>query len=367
MNGCYRLLFAVVAGFLRLRHSPHPILPPQGGKGPLVLKPHSRIPNLESISTHFTNLAFLALSLFVVAAGVHAQAYPNKPIRIIVPFAAGGGNDTLARMIAEKLNQSWGQPVIVENRVGADSRIGTELIAKASPDGYTFGVVSTTHAIVPGMMKNLPYDAAKDFTSITLAAVSPNVLVVNPSVPAKTMAEFVKLAKARPGKLNYATAGRGSSNTLTGVMLGLDLTNVPYKGASEAVTAVLGGHVEMSITSLATSLRYLQAGTLRALAVTSARRSALAPDVPTMEESGFTGFATPTWYGVIGPAGMPKSLVTRINAEIVKILNMPDINDRMLKLGLEPSPMSVAEFDAYIRSELVKWGKAVKAAGIQPK
>lgn len=366
MNGGYRLFFAVVAGFLRLRHFPRAILRPQEGKGPHALKLRGRIPPLQGAGPRFMSLVLPIVSLVTVVSGVQAQSFPNKPIRIIVPFAAGGGNDTLARMIAEKLNQSWGQPVIVENRVGADSRIGTELIAKASPDGYTFGVVSTTHAIVPGMMKNLPYDAAKDFTSITLAAVSPNVLVVNPSVPAKTMAEFVKLAKARPGKLNYATAGRGSSNTLTGVMLGLDLTNVPYKGASEAVTAVLGGHVEMSITSLATSLRYLQAGTLRALAVTSARRSALAPDVPTMEESGFAGFATPTWYGVIGPAGMPKSLVARINAEIVKILHMPDINDRMLKLGLEPSPMSVAEFDAYIRSELVKWGKAVKAAGIQP-
>ena len=255
---------------------------------------------------------------------------------------------------------------MVENRVGADSRIGTELIAKASPDGYTFGVVSTTHAIVPSMMKNLPYNAAKDFTAITLAAISPDVLVVNPSVSAKTMAEFVKLAKSRPGKLNYATAGRGSSNTLTGVMLGLDMTNVPYKGASEAVTAVLGGHVEMSITSLATSLRYLQAGSLRALAVTSSKRSALAPDVPTMEESGFPGFATPTWYGVIGPAAIPKPISAKINGEIVKILNMPEIQDRMLKLGLEPSPMTVSEFDAYIRSELVKWGKAVKAAGIEP-
>ena len=314
---------------------------------------------------HLASLVLFAALLFFMG-GVFAQAYPNKPIRIIVPFAAGGGNDTLARMIAERLNQAWGQPVVVENRVGADSRIGTEMIAKASPDGYTFGVVSTTHTIVPSMLKNLPYNVAKDFTAITLAAVSPNVLVVNPSVPAKSMAEFVKLAKSKPGTLNFATAGRGSSNTLTGIMLGLDLTNVPYKGASEAVTAVLGGHVQMSITSLATSLRYIQAGTLRALAVTSAKRAALAPDVPTMEESGFPGFATPTWYGVIGPGGIPKQTVTKVNGEIVRILNMPDIRGRMLKLGLEPSPMSVQEFDAYIRSELVKWGKAVKAAGIQP-
>ena len=314
---------------------------------------------------HLASLVLFAALLFFMG-GVFAQAYPNKPIRIIVPFAAGGGNDTLARMIAERLNQAWGQPVVVENRVGADSRIGTEMIARASPDGYTFGVVSTTHTIVPSMLKNLPYNVAKDFTAITLAAVSPNVLVVNPSVPAKSMAEFVKLAKSKPGTLNFATAGRGSSNTLTGIMLGLDLTNVPYKGASEAVTAVLGGHVQMSITSLATSLRYIQAGTLRALAVTSAKRAALAPDVPTMEESGFPGFATPTWYGVIGPGGIPKQTVTKVNSEIVRILNMPDIRGRMLKLGLEPSPMTVQEFDAYIRSELVKWGKAVKAAGIQP-
>ena len=314
---------------------------------------------------HLASLVLFAALLFFMG-GVFAQAYPNKPIRIIVPFAAGGGNDTLARMIAERLNQAWGQAVVVENRVGADSRIGTEMIARASPDGYTFGVVSTTHTIVPSMLKNLPYNVAKDFTAITLAAVSPNVLVVNPSVPAKSMAEFVKLAKSKPGTLNFATAGRGSSNTLTGIMLGLDLTNVPYKGASEAVTAVLGGHVQMSITSLATSLRYIQAGTLRALAVTSAKRAALAPDVPTMEESGFPGFATPTWYGVIGPGGIPKQTVTKVNGEIVRILNMPDIRGRMLKLGLEPSPMSVQEFDAYIRSELVKWGKAVKAAGIQP-
>ena len=314
---------------------------------------------------HLASLVLFAALLFFMG-GVFAQAYPIKPIRIIVPFAAGGGNDTLARMIAERLNQAWGQPVVVENRVGADSRIGTEMIARASPDGYTFGVVSTTHTIVPSMLKNLPYNVAKDFTAITLAAVSPNVLVVNPSVPAKSMAEFVKLAKSKPGTLNFATAGRGSSNTLTGIMLGLDLTNVPYKGASEAVTAVLGGHVQMSITSLATSLRYIQAGTLRALAVTSAKRAALAPDVPTMEESGFPGFATPTWYGVIGPGGIPKQTVTKVNGEIVRILNMPDIRGRMLKLGLEPSPMTVQEFDAYIRSELVKWGKAVKAAGIQP-
>lgn len=319
-----------------------------------------------SYRLHLAGVVFGTALLLVFSAGVLAQDYPNRRIRIIVPFAAGGGNDTLARMVGEKLIQAWGQPVVVENRVGGDSLIGTDVIAKAAPDGYTFGVVSTTHAIVPSMLKQMPYNVEKDFTAITTVAVSPNVLIVNPSVPAKSMAEFVRLAKSKPGMLNYATAGRSSSNTLTGVMLGLDMTNVPFKGASEAITAVLGGQVQMSITSLATSLRFIQAGSLRALAVTSAKRSALAPDVPTMEESGFPGFATPTWYGVLGPAGIPAQIVAKINNEIVRIVNIPDVRDRMLNLGLEVSTMAAGEFDAYIRSELAKWGKAVKAAGIQP-
>ena len=308
-----------------------------------------------------------ALILSAAAGTAHAQGLPIKVMRCVVPYPAGGGTDTIARFVTTKLSETLGQKVIVENRAGADGRIGTELVAKAVPDGSTMAFVTNFHSISVSIFRSLPYDPIKDFRAISLAASSPNVLLVHPSV-ARTVSELVTLAKANPGKLNYSTSGLAQSPHLNGelfkTMAGIDIVQVPYKGTPEAFTALLQGLISMSFGSISNSLSQVKAGKLRALAITSAKRSEVLPDVPTMVESGFPGFVTATWYGFLAPAQTPRPVISRLNAEIVKILNSVDTQDRFAKIGFDPSPSTAEEFDEYIKTEVTRWGKVVRDAGI---
>ena len=310
-----------------------------------------------------------AASTFPVSAD-SAQDYPRKQIRFIVPYTPGGGTDALARVIAENLRKGLGQGIVVENRPGADGRLGTDILAKAAPDGYTVALIASVHSIHPSLFKKLPYDPVKDFEAITLAGSSPSLLVVHPSLSVKSVEELVTLAKSKPGKFNYGTAGLGQAPHLAGelfkTMAGIDIMNVPFKGGGEVTIALLGGHLEMAFGSIPTYISHVKAGTLKALAITSAKRSTLALDVPTMVESGFPGFVTATWYGVLAPAGTPRQVVTRLNAEIVKILKTPDLGALLQGMGVEPSTSTPEEFAEYIKSEIVRWGKVLKFAGIQP-
>ena len=318
-----------------------------------------------------SGLVLCAAMLGLAVGGVLAQDYPNKPIRLVVPYAAGGSTDTIARVIGVKLGEILGQQVVVENRTGADGRIGTEMAAKAAPDGYTILQVSNFHSIAPSAYLKLPYDAVKDFAAIALTSNAPNLLVVHPSVPAKSVAELVKLAKSRPGKINCGTAGYAQTPHINleilKVMAGIDITLIPFRGGSEAIIALLGGHTDMAFTSIVEAAPRARAGTLRALGITSAKRSVLVPDVPTMVESGFPGFVNVTWQGVLAPAGTPKQIVTRLNAEIVKIMKMPDMVERLSRLGMEPAASSTAEeFAEYIKTEIVRLGKVLRDAGMRP-
>ena len=316
----------------------------------------------------FVSSVLCAVVLSFAVSAVFAQDYPQKAIRIIVPYAPGGSNDVTARIIADKLNEVLGQRGLVDNRPGADQRIGADMVAKAAPDGYTL-LLTSTPSTFPCLFKKLPFDVEKDFVGITIGGRSPNFLFVNPSVPAKTVDELVKLAKSQPGKLNYATTGVGQMPHLNGEMFkmlaGVDIMHVPFKGSSESVKAVLGGHVEMGFGSVASSISQVQAGTLRALAITGDKRSPLAPDVPTMVESGLN-FVTYTWNGIFAPAKTPKEIVTKLNTAIVKILKMPDVVESLKNNGLDASPSTPEELTAFMKEDIVKWAKVVKAAGIEP-
>jgi tripartite-type tricarboxylate transporter receptor subunit TctC len=300
-----------------------------------------------------------------------AQDYPAKAIRFVVPYAAGGSTDVIARVIAEKLSDALGRQVTVDNRTGAEGRIGTDLVAKAAPDGYTILQVSNFHSIAPNVSVKLSYDPVKDFTAIALTSFSPNLLVVHPSVPARSVPELVKLAKANPGKLNCGMSGSVQSPRLNLELLktaaGINITVIPFRGGSEAISALLGGHTDLAFTSIVEAIPHVRHGALRALGITSVKRSAQAPDVRTMVESGFPGFVNVTWQGVLAPAGVPKQIATRLNAEIVKIMKMPDVVERLSKLGMEPAATGTPEeFSDYIRTEVARLGKIVKDAGIKP-
>jgi tripartite-type tricarboxylate transporter receptor subunit TctC len=297
-----------------------------------------------------------------------AQPWPNKPIRYIVPFAAGGTTDILARTISEKLSVALGQPVIVENKPGAGGGVGAAEVAKAPPDGYTImGGTISTHAINATLYSSLPYDPVKDFVAITLIARVPNMLVVNNDIPAKNVAELIALMKANPGKWNFASSGNGTSQHLSGElfkgMANVQMQHIPYKGSPPALTDVMGGQVSMTFDNITTAWTLAKAGKLKALAVTTAKRSPIAPDVPTLAESGLPGYEVGSWQGVFGPAGMPPEIVRRLNTEIVKIINTPDVQKKLLDLGAEPVANSPEEFAAFVRTEVVKWGDVVKKSG----
>ncbi len=318
----------------------------------------------------FVRFTFAALVLALPVAS-HAQSYPAKPLRLIVPFAPGGGNDTIARAIAAQMSGSMGQQVVVDNRAGAGGVIGAEAAARAPADGYTLflgGVGS--HAVNPTLMPNLPYDAVKDFSPVSLIASAPSVLVVNPGVNARTVAELTAIAKASPGKLNYATNGNGSSSHLATLlyesMAGIQMTHVPYKGFAPALTDILGGQVQLMMNSIVALAPQIKAGKVRALAVSSKTRSSVLPDVPTMSEAGVTGYEAGSWYGILVPAGTPRDIVQRLNAEIVRAVKQPDVRERLAAEGADPIGSTPEEFAAHIKIEMARLGKVIREAKLKP-
>ena len=311
---------------------------------------------MKRVATWMLGAAFALL-----AAGVAgAQSWPAKPIRWIVPFAPGGTTDILARTISDKLTIALGKPVIVENNPGAGGGVGAVQTAKAAPDGYTImGGTISTHAINASLYKTLPYDPVKDFTPITLIARVPNLLVVNPDVPAKNVKELIALMKANPSKYTFASSGNGTSQHLSGElfksMAGVDMQHIPYKGSPAALQDVVSGQVTMKFDNITTAWPLAKAGKLRALAVTTAKRSPIAPDVPTLAEAGLAGYEIGSWQGVFAPAGTPVDVVKRLNTEIVKIINMPDVREKLVGLGAEPVGNTPDEFAAVVKGEVVKW------------
>jgi tripartite-type tricarboxylate transporter receptor subunit TctC len=308
--------------------------------------------------------------LFMVsppAQAQSAQSYPNRPIRFLVGFAPGGFTDVMARAIAAKLSESWNQQVVVDNRPGASTTIAADLAAKAAPDGYTLLMMTDNHVTNPGLFSKLPYDSEKDFAPVTLAALAPFLLVVHPSVPANSVKELVALAKARPGQLSYGSGGIGAPGHLSGelfsTLAGVKMVHVPYKGAAPALIDVQSGQIQVYFGNLPVTLPHAKAGKLRALGVTSSKRAAVAPDVPTVAEAGLPGFELTPWYGVMTRAGTPEAVLTKLNQEIVRILRTPEMRERITNLGAEPAGLSRDEFSRFLNSEAVKWGKLVKASG----
>jgi tripartite-type tricarboxylate transporter receptor subunit TctC len=300
-----------------------------------------------------------------------AQTYPTKPIRFVVPFAPGGSTDTLARVLGQKLAEGLGQQVVIDNRTGANGNIGMEIVANAPPDGHTIvlGYIANV-AIGPSLYEKLPFDPVKDYEPVTLIATSPNVLVAHPSIKATNMKELIALAKAQPGKLNYASASVASVGHLTGELInqlaGINMTHIAYKGSGQAVTDLLGGHVQLMYSGFSSTLLHIKSGKLRAIAQTGAKRSPALPDVPTIAESGFPGFEATAWYGVHAPARTPKAIVARLNSEFVKALKLPDVRERLSSLGFEISGSTPEFYGNYIKSEIKKWAKVVKASGARP-
>jgi tripartite-type tricarboxylate transporter receptor subunit TctC len=297
-----------------------------------------------------------------------AQAYPNKPIKLIVPFAPGGFTDVVARILGQKLSISLGQPFVIENKAGAGSTIGTDFVAKAAPDGYTLVMVSTTHVISPAIYPKLPYDPIKSFTPVGKLVDSAYVLLVNPKVPANNVAEFIALAKASPDKIHYASSGNGSSQHLMGGMFasmtGVKMKHVPYKGSGGAANDLVAGVVESSFAGVPNAMAQVPAGRLKALAVTTSKRIPQLPDVPTMQEAGVPGYNASVWLGLLAPAGTPKEVVMKLNAEIAKVLSAADTKKELYAAGVEADISSPEALNALMVQELDRWGKVIKDAGI---
>ncbi|MBC7781047.1 MAG: tripartite tricarboxylate transporter substrate binding protein [Proteobacteria bacterium] len=311
-----------------------------------------------------------ALVLFCCTAAAQ-PSYPAKPLRWVVPFAPGGGGDIVIRAVGQRLSESLGQPVLIENRSGAGGNVGTDAVAKAAPDGYTILMANVAPmAINVTLYGKLPYDPVRDFAPITLLATFPNVLVLHPSVPAKTVTQLTALARAKPGQLSYASAGNGSTTHLAAelfaTMAKLDMVHVPYKGGGPALADLLGGHVSLYFGSLPAALPHMRTARVRALAITSASRSRATPELPTMAESGFPGYEADTWIGAVAPAGTPSPVVSRLNNELVRILANADMQQFLLNNGAEPVTNTPDQFATYIRTEIVKWAKVIKASGARP-
>jgi tripartite-type tricarboxylate transporter receptor subunit TctC len=319
------------------------------------------------------NIALHLLSLataLLVALPAASQQYPTRPVRVIVPFAAGGNTDITARAIGAKLSEVFGQQIVVENRPGGATNIGSELVAKAPPDGYTILMGGATNAINMSTQAKPPYDTLRDFAPVILCVKGANVLSAHPSLPAKNLKELVALAKARPGQLNFASSGLGSSNQMAGelfkFMAGVNIVHIPYKGNTPALTDTLAGNVEMMFSGVPVILPHLQSGRLRAIAIGSLKRFTAIPGVPTFDESGMKGYEATTWFGLMAPAKTPKEIVGRWSSEVGRILASPDLKARFLNDGLEPMGGTQEEFGRFIRVEIEKYSKLVKASGMTP-
>jgi len=315
---------------------------------------------------------FLLFYFFSAIAGsavawAQGSAYPNRPLRFIVPYAAGGNGDIVSRIIAQKMVAQIGQQIVIDNRGGAGGNIGAELAARALPDGYTIMLGTNTHAINMSLYAKPGYDLQKDFAPVTLATSAPMVLIVHPSLPAKTIKEFIALAKAHPNKLNYATGGSGSSahviTELFKSMAGVQLVHVPYKGVAQATTDLIAGQIQMSFNSTSTALSHMQAGRVRGLAISTAQRSTAAPGVPTIAESGLPGFDASIWQGIFAPARTTPEIIVRLNREIVTALGATDVKDQLGVQGLDTLPSTPEQFAAFIRAEIAKWAKVIKVSG----
>lgn len=314
---------------------------------------------------------FIFVGLIGITLPVHAQTtYPTRAVRLIVPSSPGGGTDISARILAPQLTQFLGQQVVVENRPGAGTMIGGEAVARAAPDGYTLLMGISTLAINPAMYKKVPYDALKDLAPISQAVALSNVLVIHPSLPSRNLKEFIAFAKARPGELNFASAGKGTSPHLSMelflVMAKLKMLHVPYKGSGPGVTDLVAGHVPVMMPNMLSAQPHIKSGRLHALGVTGAKRAPGADDIPTIAEAGVPGYEAVQWYGVLAPTGTPRDIITKLHAGVVRAVQNPDVRKRLMNDGAEPVGSSPDEFAAYIRSETDKWAKVIKAAGINP-
>jgi len=296
------------------------------------------------------------------------QGYPNKPIRLVVPFPPGGSLDVVARAVGAKLSEAWGQPVVIDNRPGAGGNIGADLVAKSPPDGYTIleGALST-HAVNVTLYGKLPYDPIKDFAPISLVAITPNVLVLNPAAPFNTVPELIAYAKANPGKLSFGSGSNGSAGHLAGELFKtdahIDMVHIPYKGGAPALQALLAGDTQLMFDNLANSMQQVKAGKLKAIAVTTAKRSALVPELPTLSETGVPGFDIYTWWGFMAPAGTPKEIIAKWNTEVTRILNTPEMKAFFAQQGAEPAPTTPEQFEVLIKSEITKYTKIIKESG----
>ena len=314
-------------------------------------------------------LLMAGLSTLSWSADAMAQDYPNRPIRLIVPQSAGGSTDLIARLLAQKMSDSLGQTVVVDNRPGAGSVNGTETAAKAAPDGYTLLTVAASFTITPALHQNLPFDSIRDFAPISQTATLPHILIVHPSVPVKSVKDLVALAKAKPGDLNVATSGIATSTHLAAELFmhltGTKMVTVPYKGGSPSMTAMLAGQCQLNFAAMSTALPHVRSGKVRGIAVSSGKRSVTAPEFPTIAEAGVPGYEHSSWVGLLAPAKTPRPIVTRLTTEAVKAAEAPDTKPYLLKSGMEPVGSTSAEFAAVIKTEIAKWQKVVKAAGIK--
>jgi len=315
----------------------------------------------------YSSLLWCAAAL-LAAVSAGAQQYPTKPIRLVVPFAPGGGTDISARILAEGLTQAYRQTVVVDNRPGAGSVLGCEIVAKSTPDGYTLLLGNISMAFNAALYRKLPFDTLRDFIPISLVTDQPNILVAHPSLPAKSFKEFIALSRSQSGKLTYASAGLGAGTHLAMEMLmmsqNIDLVHVPYKGTGPALTALLGNQISVFFSTFASALPHVKAERLRAYAVTSAKRAPTLAEVPTVAESGVPGYEYSTWYGLLAPAGTPRAITDKLNQTTVAVLNAPDYRQRLLAQGMDPVPSTAAHYAAYLKSETEKWTKVVRAANI---
>jgi tripartite-type tricarboxylate transporter receptor subunit TctC len=311
--------------------------------------------------------ALTSFMLLCLAVSAPAQTYPSRPVRIIIPLSSGGTTDVPGRIVAQRLSESLGQQFFVENRPGAGGIIGADAVAKAKPDGYTLLLTATPHVITPGLYKSMPYNAVTDFAPVTRIASGPYVLVVHPSLGVNSIRELVALAKAQPGKIDFASSGNGSAQHLVGAlfasMAGVNINHVPYKGSGPATADMISGIVKLGFPGTPIAIPHLKAGRLKALGVTTSRRSAQLPDVPTIAEAGVPGYEAIVWVGLLAPLATPREIINRLNAEIVKMLRQPEVEQLLQASGVDPTPTTPEEFGAYVKSEFDKWQKVVKESG----
>ena len=301
----------------------------------------------------------------------HSQAYPSKPVRLIVPYAAGGPVDSMARLLVPRLVDLWGQQIVIDNRAGANSIVGSEVAARAAPDGYNLVLISASFTVNATLYPKLPFDPIRDFTAVTLVASGPGMLVTHPSLPVRNLKELIALAKAKPGQMSYGSAGAGAPTSHLGMELlkstaGIDIVHVPYKSMAPALIDVLGGQIQMSMPTVNVVLPHIRSGRLRSIGVSSLQRSPAAPDVPTLAEAGMPGYEAINWFAILGPSGIPAAIAEKIHADTAQVLKSPELRERIGAAGMEPKSIGPAELAAYMKTEIVKWGKAVKVSGAKP-